>query len=43
MKLLLGITILVLLLLLLRPGLGFRAQRPSDYTKTGPALTYANT
>ncbi|EEW59899.1 conserved hypothetical protein [Ruegeria sp. TrichCH4B] len=38
MKLLLGITILVLLLLLLRPGLGFRAQRPSDYTKTGPAF-----
>lgn len=38
MKLLLGITVLVLLLLLWRPGFGFRAQRPSDYIGTGPAF-----
>ncbi len=36
MKLFLGLTVLVLLLLLLRPGIGFRAQRPSDYAGTGP-------
>jgi hypothetical protein len=38
MKLLLGITTLVLLLALLRPGFGFRAQRPSDYGNTDPAF-----
>lgn len=38
MKLFLSALVIVLILALLRPGLGFRAQRPADYKDTGPAF-----
>lgn len=36
MKLILALTILLQLFLLWRPGMSFRAQRPTDYIGTGP-------
>lgn len=41
MKLLLVAIIALLLLALLRPGFGFRSQRPHHYEALAPSLTFA--